>query len=455
MSKSEVSINQAFGYISESSIYGNLGLFIGAGMSKAIINTTSNTIALSWKELIYKCAEGFDINITTDINTDGLSYPEIASEIVKLISKNENVTIEEATIKLKNEIADLTCWYPEKTKRDEYGKLLKILDPKWIITTNYDLIIESILHDKSIPLSPFNELISPKNLIPVYHLHGIRTNPDSIIITQEDYIQLFRPNQYRQHKLSLSFKESTTLIIGYKLSDVNVLTALDWSKNVYANNQEIKNEDNYPNKIIQLLFVDNPSKTPYITNKIIVIEFNNLLNILKEISDYITKEIKIEEKKNGFLNEIDNILKNPSDENVHSFINNREFRFKVIDIIKHKPILFNSGFFELLTKSIDKLWIESEEKNNFDSYDKTITIILDIIENIELKKLQPALIEFIAFNLEKISKYIGPNLGQSRKAFKTWESRKNDIPENILLELRNIARLKNIFYFNTLLRFSF
>ncbi len=51
-------------------------------------------------------------------------------------------------------------------------------------------------------------------------MHGIRTSPNSIIISQEDYISLFRPNQYRQQKLSLSIKESTTLIIGYGLGDV-------------------------------------------------------------------------------------------------------------------------------------------------------------------------------------------------------------------------------------------
>ncbi len=58
------------------------------------------------------------------------------------------------------------------------------------------------------PLSPDDQLVAPKGVIPVYHLHGIRTNPDSIIITQEDYIELFRPNQYRQQKLSLTLKES-------------------------------------------------------------------------------------------------------------------------------------------------------------------------------------------------------------------------------------------------------
>jgi len=48
------------------------------------------------------------------------------------------------------------------------------------------------------------------------------------IIVQEDYVGQFRPTEYRQIKMALMIKESTMLIIGYGLGDVNVLTALDW-----------------------------------------------------------------------------------------------------------------------------------------------------------------------------------------------------------------------------------
>lgn len=116
LSKEIITRNDALKKISKSTIYGNLGLFIGAGMSMAILNNDWNKIALSWKELIYKCAEEFGINITLEISTEGISFPEIASEIAKLISKNENIEYTIAVTKLKEKISNLTCWYPETTK---------------------------------------------------------------------------------------------------------------------------------------------------------------------------------------------------------------------------------------------------------------------------------------------------------------------------------------------------
>ena len=53
----------------------------------------------------------------------------------------------------------------------------------------------------------------------MFHLHGVRTNPKEIIIAQEDYITLFRPSEYRQMKLALTIKESTTLFLGYGLGE--------------------------------------------------------------------------------------------------------------------------------------------------------------------------------------------------------------------------------------------
>ena len=69
---------------------------------------------------------------------------------------------------------------------------MDILSPTWIITTNYDLVLETLLTGKCKSLSPTNYLSAPRNIIPIYHFHGTRLDPNSIIVTQEDYIPLFR-----------------------------------------------------------------------------------------------------------------------------------------------------------------------------------------------------------------------------------------------------------------------
>jgi ArsR family metal-binding transcriptional regulator len=448
MKKNEdISRDDALKLISKSSIYGNLGLFVGAGMSMAILNDDWTKVALSWKELIYKCAEEFDINLKEDIKTEGLSYPEIATEIAKLIAIKESLDYKVAIKKLKEKISELTSWYPENEKRIEYNRILEDIDPNWIITTNYDLIIECLLTGKCLSLGPNDQLISPQNLIPIYHLHGVRTNPNSIIISQEDYISLFRPNQYRQQKLSLSIKESTTLIVGYGVGDVNVLTAVDWTKNVYSN-QRI----NYPHDIIQLLFTEKPNPKPYRDrNDILIIEFDDLKNILKEIGNLIIKEKKLDKEINENLKELNEIFQNPSEDNVKAFIDDESFRKNVIESISKNDVKLISGFLVLFSKSIDETWVRAEPRGAFWAYNENLQLLLDVIENIELSKIPPALLESIAYNLDHVSYYIGTSLGESRAAYGTWESRKDKIPKDTYWELFNIGRVRRYYNLKKLL----
>ena len=444
----DISRDEALKLIAKSSIYGNLGLFVGAGMSMAILNDDWTKIALSWKELIYKCAEEFDINLKEDIKTEGLSYPEIATEIAKLIAIKESLDYKVAIKKLKEKISELTSWYPENEKRIEYNRILENIDPNWIITTNYDLIIECLLTGKCLSLGPNDQLISPQNLIPIYHLHGVRTNPNSIIISQEDYISLFRPNQYRQQKLSLSIKESTTLIVGYGLGDVNVLTAVDWTKNVYSN-QRI----NYPHDIIQLLFTEKPNPKPYRDrNDILIIEFDDLKNILEEIGNLIVEEKKLDEEKNENLKELNEIFQNPSEDNVKAFIDDENFRKTVIESIAKNDVKLISGFLVLFSKSIDETWVRAQPRGAFWAYNENLKLLLDVIENIELSKIPPALLESIAYNLDHVSYYIGTSLGESRAAYRTWESRKDNIPKDTYWELFNIGRVRRYYNLKKLLK---
>ena len=443
----KITRQEALKLISKSSIYGNLGLFIGAGMSMAVLNSEWSKIALSWKELIYECAKEFDIDIKSQINTEGLSYPEIATEVAKLIAKSDHLDYKMSVNKLKEKIAELTSWYPESENRIAFGKLLENLNPNWIITTNYDLIIECLLTGKCLSLGPNDQLISPRKLIPIYHLHGIRTDPDSIIISQEDYISLFRPNQYRQQKLSLSIKESTTLIIGYGLGDVNVLTAVDWTKNVYSNQRII-----YPHDIIQLLYKDNPEPEPYRDrNEILVIEFSDLKSILEEISSLIKADNLEEDSVNMALIKVNELYKLTKEEDVKQFIDDHQFRKKIIYEISVFGVKLISGFLELFSKAIDETWDRSNVDGAFQAYDQNLIILLDIIEYLPLAEMPPALFESIVYNLERVGNFIGDTRGKSHVAFRTWNRRKSQIPTETLTEIRNIARVRNYYKLERLL----
>jgi hypothetical protein len=194
-------------FISKSASYGNLGLFVGAGFSMAVLNDPmmAMEIALSRGELLKRATKKLNVDYD-EINKVGVGYPEIASAICKTHSNAVAGKYESSLSELKREIAALTAWYPDQRQRNIFSDYLQNLSPAWIITTNYDLVIESLLTGRSMPLGPNDSLSSPKGLVPVFHLHGRRTNPDEIIIAQEDYVTLFRPTEYRQIKLALTIK---------------------------------------------------------------------------------------------------------------------------------------------------------------------------------------------------------------------------------------------------------
>lgn len=164
-------------FISKSASYGNLGAFIGAGFSKAVLNNDSEKIALSWGELLAQASKNMKVDYTV-ISKVGVGYPDIAAAICKTHSQETQCEYQKSLSKLKREIAALTSWYPEKDKREKFSKYLECLS----LTTNYDLVIESLLTGHSIPLGPNDSLSSPKGITPVFHLHGLRTNPEEIII---------------------------------------------------------------------------------------------------------------------------------------------------------------------------------------------------------------------------------------------------------------------------------
>jgi hypothetical protein len=70
-------------FISKSASYGNLGLFVGAGFSKAVLNDPMRMkIALSWGELLEQSAKNLKVDYDK-IDKVGVGYPDIASAICK------------------------------------------------------------------------------------------------------------------------------------------------------------------------------------------------------------------------------------------------------------------------------------------------------------------------------------------------------------------------------------
>lgn len=432
--------NEVLTFISESASYGNLGAFIGAGFSKAVLNDDSHKIALSWGELLERASKQMGIDYAA-IGKEGVSYPDIASAICNKHCEQSKGAYSKSLSVLKSEIASLTSWYPDKEQRGRFSKHLDCLSPSWIITTNYDLVIESLLTGKAAPLGPNDSLSSPHGVIPVFHLHGMRTNPGDIIIAQEDYVSLFRPTEYRQIKLALTIKESTTLLLGYGLGDVNVLTALDWSRNVFKGEQVT-----YPNDVIQVLRKDNPTEKPYRDkNGILIIESSGISAFFDEYADVRKKQQQLEAEQEKNLRGLASNLDDPNASMIDRFIDDNKFRADMLGLLSKFSIYLISSFVSFLNKCIDETWTRSQPSGAFEGYNQNLVLILDILTAFPANKFPPALFETSAYGLQRVGYYVGRSPGKSYAAAATWDKRKGELSKEMVKELSNFAGQHNYY----------
>ena len=109
--------------------------------------------------------------------------------------------------------------------KDEIAALAAIR-PHALITTNYDLMLESIFEGyegivgKSVlryNLNAYGE---------VYHIHGDVVHPESMILVESDYATWAEESKYFAAKLLTYFAEHPVFVFGYGLGDPNVQTVL-------------------------------------------------------------------------------------------------------------------------------------------------------------------------------------------------------------------------------------
>lgn len=133
---------------------------------------------------------------------------------------------------------------------------LQTIRPHALITTNYDGMLEGIykgyesIVGKSVlryNLNAYGE---------VYHIHGSVLQPESMIVTTEDYKAWHDESRYFAAKLLTYFVEHPVFIFGYGLGDPNVQTVLrDIGKIVADDTGLISN-------VIQVVWHSDPSTEP-------------------------------------------------------------------------------------------------------------------------------------------------------------------------------------------------
>ena len=96
-----------------------------------------------------------------------------------------------------------------------------------VITTNYDGILETIFKDFTVMVGQDNLLASNMfSIFEIFKIHGDCKNPESIILTQNDYKKFDEKLKYLSAKLMTIFIEHPIIFVGYGMGDVNIRNIL-------------------------------------------------------------------------------------------------------------------------------------------------------------------------------------------------------------------------------------
>lgn len=220
--------------LAKSAVEKRLLLFVGSGLSKCIVGKQN---ALSWVELLIMVAKKFGLKAAlTDLKSGAqIDCPKIASDMVdELWQKAPYYSKVHCDSIIKEYVCALCDWYPDKDQKDYWRSVFSRISPSGVITTNYDHVIEEILEEASLSFSADNTLpILTEGECLVYHLHGVRHQPQGIVLTREDYLKAMWPFSYRQTRLTTLLRENSVLYVGYAHNDINMLSALDVSNETF------------------------------------------------------------------------------------------------------------------------------------------------------------------------------------------------------------------------------
>jgi hypothetical protein len=212
-------------------------LFVGSGMSRRYLG------AENWEELLKRFCELLGDNYTRVRSQADGDLTQIASILAKSYSdkwwdsdikgdKEERYSDQllKKDSPIKVEISDYLKTIHQDTN-EEYKQEIELLTSSkidGIITTNWDLFLESIFDEFSVFIGQ-EGLFSSRNhgIAEIYKIHGCASEPNSLILTSEDYALFRKKNPYLSSKLLTIFIEHPIIFLGYSLTDPHILEILE------------------------------------------------------------------------------------------------------------------------------------------------------------------------------------------------------------------------------------
>lgn len=225
----------------------SLVLFVGTGVSKNLspsMNGWKDLLESLYLELKIKCPKINDRELWIEAQKLENLYIErkkdIRKTIAKIISEDEDAFVSEDS-----------DFFMKREALTAFLKKYKNID---IVTTNYDTLLSEKIAKKFSNIVVAGQPIAPKDdKINIYHIHGCKEFPASMVVTEKDYLNFLKGEDYFSKKFFTMLQENTIVILGYSLQDFNLKRILHDAQNnkpktVLNDIYFISMEENIPKK---------------------------------------------------------------------------------------------------------------------------------------------------------------------------------------------------------------
>lgn len=445
--------------ISAASLAGTLGFFVGAGFSKSLTRGT----APGWGQLLQSVASdlGLADPLASPQDIVGTSFPRIATQMATALestlpppfSADPILRRDEAIRRLKLQVCRKASLVADPTVLTQARSLFDALEPAWLVTTNYDFLAEDCLRHPE-TLLPDQVLRSRRGTTPVFHIHGHIVNPTSIVITEDDYAQALHLSDYRRARLGMLFAESTTLMIGYGLGDVNVQTALHHTRAFRDISDELR-----PADLGHLVFVH---RTPTPQSEPRRGAWGETIVDTHEILDFLQELVAARSPIAAYWEQVKQFIAAHLGQPQASlaFVNDQVWRNGFINSVRSIPAALGAGdVVRFVQGALSGVSQQATTAGGWTHYKTWLAVVLDIMELWPLGTMPPQLFEYIASELRMLSPLIDPQnrgfiIGYAQEATNLWHIRSKAIfsarPE-LLRALRTHAERESAYALEAIL----
>ncbi|HFD2039371.1 TPA: SIR2 family protein [Clostridium perfringens] len=218
-----MNLDEKVRYIKNARDEDKLIIFVGAGISK-------NSNLPDWEQLIKVFVNKLNYPVKEE---DKLS----SDEYLKIPQYYYNIHGKEEYKKLIKEELDVGG------QPNDIHKLIFKLNPKHIITTNYDRLLENTIIEQRMlfdVISKDKDLLDSKKSKYIIKMHGDIKELDNIVLKENDYLNYSQNHILIETYIKSLLVSNTFLFIGYSLNDYNLKQIISWVDYLAKSYTEVK-----------------------------------------------------------------------------------------------------------------------------------------------------------------------------------------------------------------------